>query len=203
MLSKNYTKKQTGFTLLEMIVSMGIFTIVAVIAVGSLVRITSLNRQAQAMQAATNNINYILESISREMRVGSNFHCIDAPAYNDNGTLGYRACNEGSKGILFYSSKTAPEAGGGVCNLIIGYWFENNNISKSQQTACGLPVTQDDSLQLVDTGNVTITDIDFLNTSGVNNYSRFDIRLVGYSGAKEKERTYFDVRTSVSQRIAD
>lgn len=203
MLIKKYTKKQSGFTLLEMIVSMGIFTIVAVIAVGSLVRITSLNRQAQAMQAATNNINYILESISREMRVGSHFHCIDGTTYNDNGNLAYKACNEGSKGIVFISSKTALDGSGDVCNLEIAYWFVNNNISKSQQTACGETLRQDDSLQLVDTGNVTITGITFANNQGGLNYSRFDIGLVGYAGAKEKERTYFDVRTSVSQRIAD
>jgi hypothetical protein len=87
--------------------------------------------------------------------------------------------------------------------LIYAYWFANNNISKSQQTECGDELRQNTSLPLVDTGNVTITNIDFSSVHGDLYHSRFDIRVRGYSGAKEKERNYFDVRTSVSQRIAD
>ena len=162
-MNKSYQNKNSGFTLLEMIVSMGIFTIVAVIAVGSLVRITSLNRQAQSMQAAINNINYILESISREMRVGSEYYCVDASSYNGGENLGNKECNAGSKGVLFKSSKIKAKSGGGECNLIYGYWFTNNNnlwnISKSQQAECGDSLNRDGSLPLVDLGNVTITNV--------------------------------------------
>jgi prepilin-type N-terminal cleavage/methylation domain-containing protein len=202
-------KKQfkSGFTLLEMIVSMGIFTIVAVIAVGSLVRITSLNRQAQSMQAAINNINYILESMSREMRVGSAYHCMNGNVFNGNSdTLTFRECPgeaASEKGILFRSSKT--DATG--CGLLYAYWFKKDgdfwSLSKSQQSACNQSLKISESYPLVDTGNVKIEQVEFSTFRGALNHARFSIRLQGYSGAKENERNFFDVRTLVSQRIAD
>ncbi len=202
-------KKQfkSGFTLLEMIVSMGIFTIVAVIAVGSLVRITSLNRQAQSMQAAINNINYILESMSREMRVGSAFHCMNGNVFNGDGnTITFNECNENGaveKGILFRSSKT--DATG--CGLVYAYWFKKEDgfwsIKKSQQSLCTDSLTLNSALPLVDTGNVKIEQVDFSTFRGPFKYARFSIRLRGYSGAKESEKNEFDVRTMISQRIGD
>ena len=115
----------SGFTLLEMIVALGIFSIVAVIAVGSLVKISSLNRASQSMQAALNNSNYILESISREMRFAKEYHCIDGTSYNGAESLGYRECNQaGDKGILFKTPKQDPTRS---CFLIYGYWFVTEN----------------------------------------------------------------------------
>lgn len=207
-MNKKYSNKNNkGFTLLEMIVSMGIFTIVAVIAVGSLVRITSLNRQAQSLQAATNNINYILESMSREMRVGSDFHCVDGAVYN-GGNLTYKACDPNivDKGILFTSANLDNNG----CNLIYGYWFQKiiGNvdtwmISKSQQTVCGTPIRRDQSMPLVDTANVSITGIDFDAVQGGLGYSRFNIELSGHAGIKDKEKIDFRIRTMISQRIKD
>ncbi len=208
-MSNNKLQNNKGFTLLEMIVSMGIFTIVAVIAVGSLVRISSLNRQAQSLQAATNNINYILESMSREMRVGSTYHCANGAVYNGNRLdLAFRECdnNSGDKGILFTSSNLDING----CNLVYGYWIKqdppgngNWSISKSQQNKCDDPIRMSDSLPLVDNNNVTITGIQFDNQPGSNGYSRFSIQLTGYAGKKENEKVNFSVRTMISQRIKD
>lgn len=201
-------KNNKGFTLLEMIVSMGIFTIVAVIAVGSLVRISSLNRQAQSLQAATNNINYILESMSREMRVGSTYHCTNAIVYNQGSAgLTFNICDgNGDKGILFKSSNVDNNG----CNLVYGYWFKQDpitshwSISKSQQTTdCDSAITRESALPLVDDNNVTITDVDYDNQPGSNGYSRFSIELKGYAGKKDNEKVKFSIRTMISQRIKD
>lgn len=204
----NNLQNNKGFTLLEMIVSMGIFTIVAVIAVGSLVRISSLNRQAQSLQAATNNINYILESMSREMRVGSTYHCADGAVYNGNGPeLSFRECDgNGDKGILFKSSNVDD---GNSCNLVYGYWFakdpitSNWSISKSQQNDCSDSIGRNSSLPLVDNNNVTIREVNFDNQPGGNGYSWFSIELKGYAGKKENEKVNFSIRTMISQRIKD
>lgn len=207
-MSKSSQNINKGFTLLEMIVSLGIFSIIAVIAVGSLVRITSLNRQAQSLQAAMNNVNYILESFSREMRFGSSFNCTTDPNFSGE-SLSVSGCNsgQGNKGILFKSTKTAPRGDGTFCPLIHAYWFEDNgsywDIKKSQQTSCGESISRDSALSLVDAGNVVIESVDFAVITGNLGYSRSFIRLTGHSGIKEKEINDFDIWTQVSQRIRD
>lgn len=203
---KNYSNKQ-GFTLLEMIVSLGVFSIIAVIAVGSLVRITSLNRQAQSLQSAMNNINYILESISREMRFGSAFSCTTSTSFSGR-TLSSSVCNSsgGNKGILFKSSRTAVLSGS-VCPLIHAYWFEQSgsswSIKKSQQNVCDETISTGTALSLIDTGNVLVTDVTFQVFTGPLGYSRAFIRFAGESGAKDTEKTTFNIWTQVSQRTRD
>src|SRR4051812_23311158 len=74
------TMTDRGFTLIEMIVSLAIFTVVAVVAVGSLVRVVALNRQAQTLQSSVNNLSFALDSMSREIRQGSALTCISGYA---------------------------------------------------------------------------------------------------------------------------
>jgi len=64
-----------GFTLVEMVVSVGLFTIVMFVATGALLSVVNLNKKAQAQQAAINNLNYALESMARSIRTGSTYHC--------------------------------------------------------------------------------------------------------------------------------
>ena len=77
--SQSFPKAQSfnlrGFTLVEMIVSLGIFAVVAVVALGALVRIMTANQKAQTLQSAMTNISFALESMSRELRSGITYHC--------------------------------------------------------------------------------------------------------------------------------
>jgi len=64
---KNFSKNiktSRGFTLLEMIVAIGIFTIVMLMATSALVTIIGANRKVQSQQVAINNLNFALESKS-------------------------------------------------------------------------------------------------------------------------------------------
>lgn len=56
-----------------MMVSMAIFSFVMVVALGAYIRMLDVNRRAQALQTTVNSVNYMLESMVREMRTGSNF----------------------------------------------------------------------------------------------------------------------------------
>jgi len=203
--------KQSGFTLLEMIVSVGIFAVVAVIAVGSLVRITGLNRQAQALQSAMNNINFALESMTREMRVGTNFYCgADSGQLIQQSTLGNAvACPSGANFVAFRSSDLGTGSSIKTCNLIHVYWFsdptDSNSyiIKKAQQSDCDETLTFADATSIIDDGNVDLTGYSLKVVPGRNGISWINIGLIGYSGAKLSERNSFDVETGVSQRVAD
>ncbi|MDP3727626.1 MAG: type II secretion system protein [bacterium] len=72
-----------GFTLLEMVVSFGIFSVVIVTAVGALIAISNAQVKAVNIQSIQDNIRFALESMTKEMRTGKSFVPSggNAPAY--------------------------------------------------------------------------------------------------------------------------
>ena len=69
------SKSQAGFTLIEMIVSVALFAIVMVVAVGALLSLTGANKKAQAIQSVMNNLNITVDGMVRNIRMGTKFHC--------------------------------------------------------------------------------------------------------------------------------
>ncbi len=65
----------TGFTLVEMIVSVGLFAIVMLVCVATLLALVAANRKAQALQTVMNNLEITLDSMARSIRVGSAYYC--------------------------------------------------------------------------------------------------------------------------------
>lgn len=64
-----------GFTLIELLVSVAIFTVVMVIALGALLSISSADRKAETLKSVMSNLNFALDSMSRSIRTGVNYHC--------------------------------------------------------------------------------------------------------------------------------
>lgn len=62
-----------GFTLLEMIVAIGIFSLVVIIALGSLLNISNIQQKAEAFRIINNNLNFALDLMSREIQMGFNY----------------------------------------------------------------------------------------------------------------------------------
>lgn len=67
--------KKGGFTLLEMIVSVGLFTIILFFATSAFLTVVSTNRKMYAVRIATDNLNLALEDMSRRIKTGSTFYC--------------------------------------------------------------------------------------------------------------------------------
>lgn len=66
-------KEQQGFTLLELIVAIGIFSVAATISVSTLIFLASAQRKAINLQNAHDNIRFALEFIAREIRTGDTY----------------------------------------------------------------------------------------------------------------------------------
>ena len=64
-----------GFTLIETLVSIGLFAIIVTIAVGGLARALRSQRQVASLLAANSNVSLVLEQMAREIRTGSDFFC--------------------------------------------------------------------------------------------------------------------------------
>jgi prepilin-type N-terminal cleavage/methylation domain-containing protein len=73
--------KRSGFSLIELIVSVGIFSITATFAIGTLLTLTNAQRKAAALQSAFDNVRFAIESMSKDMRTGTNYACIPANDY--------------------------------------------------------------------------------------------------------------------------
>jgi prepilin-type N-terminal cleavage/methylation domain-containing protein len=72
--------KQSGFTLIEMLVAIAIFSVVAVIAVSTLLSLVDANRKARSLETSINNAFFALESVTRLVRTGAEYRCDDDDA---------------------------------------------------------------------------------------------------------------------------
>lgn len=73
--NKKIRRQQGGFTLVELMVSLMLFLIVVLAAVGSLYTVNSASRKVQAMRSVIDNLNFSLEAMSRTIRTGNAVTC--------------------------------------------------------------------------------------------------------------------------------
>ena len=103
---RKYSKLKTnpGFTLIEMIVSIALFSVVMMVAVGALLSLTGANKKAQALQSVMNNLNISVDSMVRNIRMGRNYHCGAGNFVGD----GSDDCATGDTQILFTCNPDTP-----------------------------------------------------------------------------------------------
>ncbi len=66
-------KQQQGFTIIELIVAIGLFIVVIGIASGTFVRALRTQRSVAELMAANDNASLTLEQMTREIRTGKGF----------------------------------------------------------------------------------------------------------------------------------
>src|SRR5689334_8349161 len=64
------TNRRAGFTLVEVLIAIGLFSILFAIAGGGFVNTLRAQRQLSAMMAAESNVSIALEEMARDMRTG-------------------------------------------------------------------------------------------------------------------------------------
>ncbi|MEK7115472.1 MAG: type II secretion system protein [Patescibacteria group bacterium] len=92
---------QRGFTLIEILVATSLFSMVMIISIGSLVSINDSNKKAQISRTVIDNLNFAMENMTRNMRVGSNYHC----DYGVSPITTQRDCPSGTDSIVFEGYK--------------------------------------------------------------------------------------------------
>jgi prepilin-type N-terminal cleavage/methylation domain-containing protein len=131
-------KSQSGFTLIEMIVSLGVFSIVVMIAVGALLMLVATNEQLQGEQSVMTNLSFALDSMTREIRTGTHYYC--TASGSQNGIFGvtadidaligdsYNDCANGAGGQRFQgvSFKESGNSITGSDDRIL-YFFDRTN----------------------------------------------------------------------------
>jgi len=69
----SHHKRRSGFTIVELLVALTLFSIVVSIAVGGFVRALRIQRQLAAFVAANGNVSLAIEQMAREIRTGRDF----------------------------------------------------------------------------------------------------------------------------------
>jgi len=64
-----------GYTLIELIIAVGLFSLVMTLASGAYLVMISLNRQVQGIATGINDLSFALETMTRDIRTGSTYNC--------------------------------------------------------------------------------------------------------------------------------
>jgi prepilin-type N-terminal cleavage/methylation domain-containing protein len=65
----------SGFTLVELLVSLALFTVIVVAAIGSLYTVNDASRRVNAMRTVLDNINFATEAMGRTIRTSHTIAC--------------------------------------------------------------------------------------------------------------------------------
>jgi type II secretory pathway pseudopilin PulG len=186
-------QNSAGFTIIELIVAIGLFIVVSLVALGSLLSIVDVNRKTQSTKSILNNLNFAVESMSKSMRVGSAYHCgaggvqIDSP----------QNCVSGDSYIAFESSKGDRDNSGDQ----IVYRMSGNRLERSKDSGANFIGVTAPEVELTPGTGVRFYVLG--TTPGDNAQPRIIIVLSGKVGIKDKTSTDFNIYTSVSQRELD
>jgi len=113
-----------GFTLVELLITVGLFVIVITIAVGGFTNAIRTERQVSSLIAAQSNVSLVLEQMSREIRTGYLF-CHDA-----GGATPSSRCNDVNNSSLPTCS-VAASTGVWTCPTLDFYDAQVNHVNYS------------------------------------------------------------------------
>jgi prepilin-type N-terminal cleavage/methylation domain-containing protein len=74
-----YNNAIKGFSLVEILVVLGLFSSIATLSLGALFNAQAINSHLQETQSILDNVNLSVQTITRDIRFGSNFACITSP----------------------------------------------------------------------------------------------------------------------------
>ncbi|KND50365.1 MAG: putative Type IV pilus pilin [Parcubacteria bacterium C7867-007] len=64
-----------GFSLIELVVSVGLFAVVMLLSTGAYLSLISLDRKARATNDLVTNLSFAIDTMERSLRTGSEFTC--------------------------------------------------------------------------------------------------------------------------------
>ncbi|MDP3958448.1 MAG: prepilin-type N-terminal cleavage/methylation domain-containing protein [bacterium] len=190
--TKNYRLKTTqgGLTLVEIMVATALFSIVMLVAVGAVISINDSNKRAQLSRTVMDNLNFAMENMARNLRMGTVYHCGATGAYTSPAD-----CPAGENTIAFEGYKgSASDPDDQIVYRLSGGRIERSLASGGAGSF--LPLTSEE---------LTITSLAFYVTgtaAGDGKQPRVTISVSGTASFKGTVST-FTIQTGVSQRRLD
>lgn len=191
-----------GFSLIELMVSLSVFAIVMVVSTTAVLSYIDANAKAQALYSTTTNLSFVLDSMTREIRTGYRYYCLETFVANDANLPGpneTRDCLEDSPGkyISFVREKDDKRVGYRLYNE----GLEQNMTIGGNSTGWVRLTSEDvkiDTFEVVAIGTETYVDN---NTNLIQPYVLLKIK--GHVNNGLEENTDFNIQTNVTQRRLD
>lgn len=210
---------QAGFTLIEMIVSLAVFTTVIGISVGALLILIGTNQQLQAEQSVMTNLSFALDSMTREIRTGEYYYCASSPNIAGAGNI-FNPLND-MDSILGESVNDCPNGRTGSNNLHgLAFSEGGDSITGSadrilyyHDAADGKIYRRvgDSPAQSIVSSGIFISDADFfvtgskpLNATGANTEEQAFVTIfIEARDINDPTAKSYKIQTTVTQRTLD
>lgn len=178
-----------GFTLIEVLVSVSIFAIVMFVATGAVFSIVEANKKTHSLKSVMTNLNFALESMARDMRVGTRYSCNDGTD-----------CQSGAEKFSYKANRSVDGNGSydpEDSNDRIEYALSaEGRLTKRISGGSPYPVTAEE---------IKIESLRFYVIGAAasdGGQPKVVISIRGYAGQGES-RSDFNIQTTVSQRAID
>ncbi len=193
---------QKGFTLIEMVVAVGLFSVVMLVAVAAILSIIGNNKKAQAINNVVNNLNFAIESMVRDMKTGQYYQCPQTTTANLSTdpilSTDPSYCSGAEASVAFYSTLSGSD-------VPVEYSFvpggDDNGVYKPGYIAKS--TNGDAPIELTSTTDVDIKSMKLYVNNPAPGTGQPSIFLIITGEAKilDNQVTQFGLQTLVSQRV--
>lgn len=204
---KIYTckKNKKGFTLIETLVSLALFSIVLIVTGGVIVSVLDINKKNQLVSNVVSNLNYSIDSMIRDIKTGYLYKCDYTGTYTIGALKGdpSSTIEEECDSITLISTITGED-------IVVKYELitppdSNGYIQKTIYPTSGIA----SSYSITDKTNVNIKNLYLFVTnpkslddsSGPYGQPSVFVSIKGSAGDETLEASNFFVQTFISQRL--
>jgi len=189
---KDFFRKKSlrGFTLIEMMVALSLFSVVVTVAFGALMTLIDSNKKAQGIEILMTNLNYVIDDISRNARVGTKYHCGSASGLDVPRDCGIASGSDPGHLLAFL-----PYNGTGR----FVYWLDGGRIKKTTDgnISSGVEITAKE---------IVVEKFDLYVSgapTGDNRQPRIILHVEGKINIGTKTASNFNIQTTITQRLID
>ncbi|HLP86800.1 MAG TPA: type II secretion system protein [Candidatus Paceibacterota bacterium] len=190
---QNTKNNNNGFTLIELMVATSIFVVIMLGSMSSLFVLLDAGKNSRALRFAMDNVNFAMESMTRSIRMGTNYYCVDTSAgiSMDSHLEDSMDCPTGETFVAFVPQQTTTSR--------VGYRLTSRNDERNTH-----------SLQRCDINgcvDIVSPDVDieklkfFVNGSNNNDNTQASVYIIVKGSVLVKEvPVSFSIQTLASQR---
>ena len=222
-------RNKSGYTLVDTIVSLALFSIVILVCSGVLVTIVNANRKERSLKQAMDNLNVVIENISRTLKTGNKYFCkptfpSTSPFMKITPCINGSNCNTNDNNSETHDCQVGDTPpGGNYLGLrdkngkVVFFAYDQNNaciakkITNVSWPSPGVSYTDTGSdYKCITDPNVVIDSFKFYvyNTayySSTTLSTQFQPRVIfvvrGHTGSGPNSQTDFNIMTSATQRL--
>jgi len=178
-------ERSGGFTLVEMLVAVALFVVIATFALGAVLTIFDSNRKAQSSKTVVDNLNLSIENMARTVRFGTNYYC--GVSYDMNSQNG--DCPSGDNALSVTFNDPATHSDSRIIYRLNGSTIEKSEDGGSSYTT----ITSSDT-------NIDYMKFYVFNTTATDKQPYVVVVIKGHVGSKPSVQTDFSIETMMSQR---